>query len=65
VGLETNAGVANLLWEAEFFNLGPDYLDRYADLYRAVTVVAANEAAKKHLHPDRAVTILSGTLPEK
>ncbi len=63
VSLETNAGVANVLWEMEYYNLGPDYLDRYAELYRGVTVQAANEAARKHLAPERAVAVLAGTLP--
>ena len=38
--LETNAGVAEILWGMEFFNLGADYIDRYAGYYRAVTVAA-------------------------
>jgi zinc protease len=65
VSLESNAALANTLWAMEFYNLGPDYIDKYADLYRAVTVAQANAAAKKHLHPDRAITVLSGTVPEK
>ena len=36
--LETNIGMADVLWAMEFYRLGPDYLDRYADHYRAVTV---------------------------
>jgi predicted Zn-dependent peptidase len=47
----------------EFYRLGPDYLDRYADHYRAVTVTQANAAAAKHLHPDRATLVVSGTDP--
>src|SRR5262249_33836445 len=27
--LETNGGVAEMLWSMEFFNLGADYIDRY------------------------------------
>jgi zinc protease len=65
VRLETNAGMANTLWAMEFYNLGPDYIEKYGDYYRGVTVPQANEAAKKHLHPDRATLIISGTLPEK
>jgi zinc protease len=64
VSLETNAGLANVLWEMEFYGLGDDYLDRHGELYRAVTVEAANAAARKYLHPDRAVTVIVGTLPE-
>jgi len=62
--LETNSGLAEILWLAEFFNLGPDYIEKYADYYRAVTVADVNAAAKKHLQPERATLILSGTVPE-
>ena len=62
--LETNAGMAEILWVAEFYTLGDDYIDRYGDYYRAVNVAAVNEAAKKHLQPDRAILVISGTLPE-
>ncbi len=62
--LETNAGVADILWTMEFYTLGPDYIDRYADYYRAVTVAQVNEAVRRHLHPDRATLVLAGTLPE-
>jgi len=60
--LETNAGMAEVLWVAEFYNLGPDYIDKYADYYRAVTVAQVNAAAKKHLHPDSATLVISGTM---
>jgi zinc protease len=62
--LETNAGLADILWAMEFFQLGDDYIDRYADYYRAVTVTQVNEAAKAHLHPDQATLAVAGTLPE-
>ena len=60
--LETNAGMAEVLWVAEFYNLGADYIDKYADYYRAVTVAQVNAAAKKHLHPERATLVISGTV---
>jgi predicted Zn-dependent peptidase len=47
----------------EFYRLGADYLDRYADHSRAVTVPQANAAAAKHLHPDRATLVVAGTDP--
>jgi zinc protease len=61
--LETNGGVAEILWGMEFYNLGADYMDRYAGYYRAVTVPQVNEAARAHLHPDRAVAVMAGPLP--
>lgn len=60
--LETNAGMAEVLWVAEFYNLGQDYIDKYADYYRAVTVAQVNAAAKKHLHPETATLVISGTV---
>jgi len=58
--LETNDGVAEILWSMEFFNLGNDYIDRYAGYYRAVTVQQVNDAARTHLHPDRATVVVAG-----
>ena len=62
--LETSAGLADVLWSMEFYALGDDYLDRYADYYRTVTVEQVNEAARRHLHPDRATLVLSGSVPD-
>jgi zinc protease len=62
--LETNGGMADILWAMEFYQLGPDYIDRYGDYYRAVTVAQVNEAARRHLHPDRATLVVAGTLPD-
>ena len=62
--LETNSGMADVLWAMEFYRLGADYLDRYGDYYRAVTVEQANDAALKHLHPDRGTLVVAGTDPE-
>lgn len=61
--LETNPGMADILWAMEFYNLGPDYIDRYGDYYRAVTAAQVDEAARKHLHPDRATLVIAGTVP--
>jgi zinc protease len=61
--LETNDGVAEMLWTMEFFNLGADYIDRYAGYYRAVTVQQVNEAARAHLRPDLATVVVAGPLP--
>lgn len=61
--LETNAGMADVLWAMEHFALGPDYVERYAGYYRAVTVAQVNAAARRHLHPDRATLVVAGTVP--
>jgi zinc protease len=61
--LETNAGIAEILWAMEVFRLGHDYIERYADYYRAVTVEQVNAAARRHLHPDRATLAVAGPPP--
>jgi len=58
--LETNAGLADILWAMEFYQLGPDYIDRYGDYYRAVTLAQLNQAAKAHLHPDQSTLVIAG-----
>jgi zinc protease len=59
--LETNAGMADILWGMEFYSLGADYIDKYGDYYRAVTVAQASEAARKYLHPDRSTLVIAGS----
>jgi zinc protease len=62
VRLESNAGLAQVLLVAEYYNLGMDYIQKYASLYSAVTTEQVNEAAKKHLHPDRATVVTAGSV---
>ncbi len=62
--LESNAGMATLLWQMEYFNLGSDYIQRYGDFYSAVTPAQVNAAAARHLHPDRASVIIAGPKPK-
>ena len=58
--LETNAGIANFLQNVEFFHLGLDYDVRLADRLQAVTVDAANAAARRILSPNRATVVVAG-----
>jgi zinc protease len=58
--LETNTGVATFLQNAEFFALGLDYDVRLPDVLRAVTRHEVNEAARRHLSPDRATLAIAG-----
>jgi zinc protease len=58
--LETNAGIANFLQNAEFFSLGLDYDLRLPGLLKAVTLDDANEAARRVLDPDRATVVIAG-----
>ena len=58
--LETNAGIANYLQTAEFFDLGLDYDVRVPDLLRAVTLDQANAVARRFLSVDRAAVVIAG-----
>ena len=60
VAMETNAGIAEALSDAEFYGLGLDYPYRYADIMRAVTPEQVQKAAKKYLHPNAYVAAISG-----
>ncbi|MCA1643717.1 MAG: insulinase family protein [Acidobacteria bacterium] len=50
VSLATNAGIAEALWNAEFYRLGADFVDRYPRLIEAVTAAEVNAAIRKY-HP--------------
>jgi zinc protease len=62
VALATNAGMAEALWNAEFYRLGPDYVDRYAQLVRAVTVEEVNAAIRKYFRPDHLTVVIAGDI---
>jgi zinc protease len=58
--LETNAGIASFLLNEEFFNLGLDYDVRLSDYLHAVTLDAANAAARRILDVNRATVVVAG-----
>ncbi len=58
--LETNAGIARFLQNAEQFDLGLDYDRRVPELVRAVTVGEVAEAARRVLAADRAAVVVAG-----
>ena len=62
--LETNAGIASFLQNAEFFGLGLDYDLRLPDLLRAVSIDEANAAARRLLDPERATIVIAGPYAE-
>jgi zinc protease len=61
VALATNQGVATTLAELESLGLGPEYVERQAELYLAVTREEAIAAARRHFHPDRLFIAIAGT----
>jgi zinc protease len=65
IALETNSGVARVLLSSEFYGLGTDYVQKYASIYRAITLDQVNAAAKKYLRPDSATLVIAGPYAEK
>lgn len=61
VGLASSLGVARALTEFEFLGIGPVELDNMSANYAAVTKEQVDAAMKKYFHPDKAVTVVSGT----
>lgn len=58
--LETNAGIANFLQSAEFFQLGLDYDVQLRSHLSAVTLDEVHAAAQQLLDPDRAAVVIAG-----
>jgi zinc protease len=56
--LDTNRKVAGFLAQVEFFQLGLDYPNRYADLIRKVTREDVQRVAKQYLHPEKLITVV-------
>jgi zinc protease len=60
VSLSTNAGLAEALWNAEFYRLGADFLDRYPRLVGAVTRDEVNAAIRKYFRPEHLTIVIAG-----
>jgi zinc protease len=60
VGLATNAGLAQAMWNAAFYNLGADYIDRYPQIIQSVTIEAVNAAIRKYFRPDQLTVVIAG-----
>jgi zinc protease len=58
--LERNSNLAAYAIRARRFALGFDFLQRYPDIVRSITVEQVREAAERHLHPDRLAVISAG-----
>ncbi|HNB21368.1 MAG TPA: pitrilysin family protein [Candidatus Melainabacteria bacterium] len=61
VGLSSSLGIARALTEFEFLGLGAKELDRITDHYLSLTKEKVDAAARHYFHPDKAVTVASGT----
>jgi zinc protease len=60
LGLETSRGIARQVMSIDLYDLGTDYLKRYCDQIRGVTLKTAAVAAQDHLQPDNLVTLVMG-----
>jgi zinc protease len=60
LGLETPRGIGSRVVSMDLYNLGRDYLQRYRERLQEVTLASAQEAARKHLHPDSLVALIVG-----
>lgn len=60
LSLESLAGVSGLLLTIERFGHGLDYLDRFPDLINSLTVDDLQQAAHRHLDPDKVVIGVAG-----
>jgi zinc protease len=57
---QKNSQVAEFLIEAEVYGLGFDYLDRFPELIRAVTVEDVNRVARSYIDPQNLTTVIVG-----
>jgi zinc protease len=60
LGLETSRGIGHQVISMDLYDLGLDYLKRYCDHIRGVTLKAAAQAANQYLQPDSLVTMVMG-----
>jgi len=59
-GFETNHFTAEQLVQMERLDLGFDYPARYVERVSALTVEQVQDAARRHIHPDRLTTVAIG-----
>jgi zinc protease len=55
---DTNRKVAGFLTQVEYFGLGLDFPDRYAELVRKVSREDVQRVAKQFLQPDKLITVI-------
>lgn len=61
---QRNGQVAEFMLEAETYDLGFDYLEKYPELIRAVTLDEVNRVTRKHIHPERLTTVVVGPIDQ-
>jgi zinc protease len=58
--LETRSRIGSALLNAERWDLGPDYYERYPEIVRSVSREEIREAANKYFRPDAHVRVVAG-----
>jgi zinc protease len=56
--LDTNRKVANFWAQVEYFQLGLDYPERYADFIQKVSREDVLRVAQKYLKPEKLITVI-------
>jgi len=62
---QRNSQIAEFLLEAETYGLGFDYLEKYPDLIRAVTVEEVGRVTRQYIDPQNLTTVVVGPVEEK
>ncbi len=62
--LDSNAKMAGFLAQVDFFQLGDDYIERYAERINAVSKQDILRVARKYLRPEELSLVLVGNLAE-
>lgn len=62
---QKNLQIADFLGDAETYALGFDYLERYPEWIRAVTVEDVSRVARKYIAPDHLTTVVVGPSAEQ
>ncbi|HEY0322684.1 MAG TPA: pitrilysin family protein [Pyrinomonadaceae bacterium] len=60
VGLATNAGLAQALWNSEFHSLGIAYIARFPQIIQSITIEEVNAAIRKYFRPDHLTIVIAG-----
>ncbi|MEK6323947.1 MAG: pitrilysin family protein [Acidobacteriota bacterium] len=61
---QKNSQIAEFLLEAEVYGLGFDYLEKYPDLIRAVTVEDVTRVARTYIDPHNLTTVVVGPVDD-
>ena len=62
---QKNLQIADFLIDAETYDLGFDYLEKYPELIRGITVSDVTRVARAYLDPDHLTTVVVGPVDER